>query len=301
MSIAVRLAVASDESGIAALQGLPMRGLVKLALRTPPTPDDRVVVAERDGGLVAVGMRHRRPIRHGGESRLVGVLGGMRSSLPVLPRQATAEMYRLLRAARDPQDPEWDLTAILTGNLPARRLLEAGLPWLPRYRLVREMVTLTFRAGSAGRKSSSASPASETVVNASEANAVVVRDPGRTTTIRGYAPWLTKIRPFLDLALRLRGRPGLPPAGTTLAEAFATRTSWTPGDRTSLAGLADAIREAVSRSEHVHWGVPADHPDLDWLAGHLRAWRTSSRVYQVHDVERIPPDLQGFWPDISQL
>jgi hypothetical protein len=212
-------------------------------------------------------------------------------------------MYRLLREARDPRDPEWDLTAILTGNLPARRLLEAGLPWLPRYRLACEMVTLSFRAGSTRRNMSRSSLASVTQVGASDATAVVVRDPARSTTIEGYAPWLAKVRPWVDRALRLAGRPGLPPEGTLLADAFATRTSWTPSDRTSLAGLAKAIREAAleSESDIVHWGVPADHPDLTWLAGHLRAWRTSSRVYQVHDAERIPPNLEGFWPEISQL
>lgn len=303
MSIRIRLAGPSDEAGISALQRLPMQGSVRLSMRMAPGVDDRIVVAERDSRLVAMGTRRRSLFHCGGEGHRVGVLGGMRSALTVLPRGATREMYRLLRGDRDPSDPDWDLTAILEGNLRARRLLEAGLPWLPRYRLVRRMVTLSFRSGATGGEVASAPRAVEVPVGSPAAAAEVVRDPARNTTVEGYVPWMDKIRPVLDRALRLAGRPGLPPVGTVLAEAFATRTVWTPGDRAGLAGLAGSIRKAAREAgaEIVHWGLPADHPDLAWLARHLRAWKTSSRVYQVHDAERIPPDLGEFWPEVSRL
>jgi hypothetical protein len=119
--------------------------------------------------------------------------------------------------------------------------------------------------------------------------------PLRTTRVVGYAPALSKVRPIADRILRALGRPGLPPPGTVLSEAFATEVEWR--GRSALGKLVDGIRHAsgASGARLVHWGLPADHPDLPWLKARLRAWETRSVVYAVHDPRRpflAPRDLR---------
>lgn len=59
---------------------------------------------------------------------------------------------RTLLSGEDELD--YDITSILADNRPAKRLLSANLPGMPRYELLSGYNTLVFRAGGIGRKSS---------------------------------------------------------------------------------------------------------------------------------------------------
>lgn len=293
MSWRVRLATTDDAEALDRLRAIPMAGAVRLSLVVPARTGDRVVVAERDGAVMAMGVRTRGDHAWDGIRRSVGVLTCMRSVCPVLPRRALVAMYDLLLSERSSEDPDWDLTSILEGNRPARRLLEAGLPGLPRYTPALRLSTLTF--ASARIHARADGPHGGGLVEVPGAKARLEIQPLRTTRVVGYAPALSKVRPIADRILRALGRPGLPPPGTVLSEAFATEVEWR--GRSALGKLVDGIRHAsgASGARLVHWGLPADHPDLPWLKARLRAWETRSVVYAVHDPRRpflAPRDLR---------
>lgn len=289
MSWTVRLAEAHDGAALDRLRGLPMVGPIRLALTVPALPEDRIAVAERDGSVQAMGVRTRRQHEWDGIRQSVGVLSGMRSAIPTLPRRAMARMYALLREARAADEPDWELTSILERNAPARRLLEAGLPGMPRYTPAARVSTLTFLSGAPS--ASGEFVGTRVRVDGPDGSAVVEREPGRMTRVEGYAGALARWRPLVDRVLRWSGRPGLPPTGTVLSEVFATEVRWQ--GRAALAGLVDGIRQAgrTHGAKLVHWGVPSSHPDLPWLKARLRAWETRSVVYAVHDADRtwVPP------------
>jgi len=289
----VRLAKESDAAGLDRLRAVAMAGTVRLSLVVPSRPGDRVVVAERDGEAMAMGVRTRGVHAWDGIRQSVGVLTGMRSRFPVLPRRTMGDMYDLLLADRSTQELDWDLTAILEGNLPARRLLEAGIPGVPRYTPAMRLSTLTFRSG--GGRDGEWVPAPDRKVIVAGGGALVERHVGRITRVEGYARALASTRPVIDGLLRCLGRPGLPQVGRVLSEAFVAEARWE--HRTALSKLAEGIREAARTlgARLVHWGVPTEHPDLRWLKSHLAAWETRSVVYAVHRADQAwspPADLR---------
>jgi hypothetical protein len=54
------------------------------------------------------------------------------------------EGFEMLEQTRRSDELPFDLTSIMADNLPARRLLERGLPGLPRYRPLSTLITLTM-------------------------------------------------------------------------------------------------------------------------------------------------------------
>jgi hypothetical protein len=302
----IRMAGPDDMDAVRRLQALPMQGPIRLSLTTPLGGDDRIIIAYRDGRLMGMGARRRARHGWGGRPQWVGVLTALRSECEVLPRRTVAEMYRQLRAHPASDEPPWELTAILEGNRPARRLLEAGLPGLPRYTPVLHLSTFTFRSLPPSKSSGEAKtpmPEHGREIGGAELGCRVERVPGRASVVSGYAPALARLRPVLDPALRWLGRPGLPPPGTRLREAFVAAAHWAQGDRKGLSGLLREIRSAAAGlgAEVVHWGLPSDHPDAPWLKRELRAWETRSLVYAVHDADVPPPALPDFRPEVSRL
>src|SRR5262249_51927705 len=61
-------------------------------------------------------------------------------------RRLLARGYALLAAQRGPGEEPFDLTSILADNAPALRLLGAGVPGLPTYRLLARFVTVVIPA-----------------------------------------------------------------------------------------------------------------------------------------------------------
>jgi hypothetical protein len=312
----IRMAGPGDMDAVRRLQALPMQGPIRLSLTTPLRGEDRVIIAYQGARLMGMGARRRAQHGWGGRPQWVGVLTSLRSECEVLPRRTVSEMYRQLRANPAGDEPPWELTAILEGNRPARRLLEAGLPGMPRYTPMHRLSTFTFRSLFSSATPSWEAPASELSMEAKAPVPERFRDiggtahgcrveriPGRASVVSGYAPALARLRPVLDPVLRMLGRPGLPSPGTRLREAFVAEARWAPGDRRGLSGLLREIRSAAAGlgAEVVHWGLPSDHPDAPWLKEKSRAWETRSLVYAVHDADVPPPALPDFRPEVSRL
>lgn len=95
------------------------------------------------GRLAAMGSRSVHELFIDGQPQRVGYL----SQLRIAPehRRHTREVLRLgfemLRQAHGEGEASFDITTIVTGNQAARRILEAGLPGLPRYQRLEDLVT----------------------------------------------------------------------------------------------------------------------------------------------------------------
>lgn len=147
-----------DDADLRDLGALAMPGPVSLSLRAGPdrrhaerVQGERrsvVVVRRRDDArIVACGSRSVRRLWMNGTVRRVGYLTGLRKTPGVLvPRRLVAEAFDRLLSMRRADECDYDLTSIMRDNAPARRLLERGVPGLPRYARIGAMVTLTVPA-----------------------------------------------------------------------------------------------------------------------------------------------------------
>jgi hypothetical protein len=129
-----------------------MEGMIRVAFtRDPDVRQAAAVEGERGATLVFHDGEGRflgfcsRSVRRrylDGEPVRVGYLGQLRAVEGTVGLRRLRQGYERLRALRQPDEAPFDLTAILADNLPARRLLERGLPGLPPYRPLTRLETL---------------------------------------------------------------------------------------------------------------------------------------------------------------
>jgi hypothetical protein len=163
----LRFSLATRQDGpelLALLAQQTMPGWVRLSFRRDPDfflaadaeGREHQVLTARDedtGALVAMHERCVQPAYVDGAVQRVGYLGGLRvdTRLPAgrwrvrLMREGFAAGRELLRRE---DETRFDLTAIVHDNRAARRLLEKGLPGLPRYTPAGEWLTLALRTRS---------------------------------------------------------------------------------------------------------------------------------------------------------
>lgn len=130
-----------------------MDGVIRLALTREPRFELAAevegvrhhTVVVRDAAtqrLIGMGTRSVREVFHGGEPALLGYLGQLRSAPGARHIRRTRDGFAHLERTVRPDELPFDLTAIVSDNEPARRLLERGLPGLPVYRPLAEAETL---------------------------------------------------------------------------------------------------------------------------------------------------------------
>jgi len=159
-AIDCRVAGPADDADLRRLlRGNPMGGWVTVALEREPHYFAELIAGEEHQAIIArdavsgsaVGMCARtvRPAYIDGAVRPLGYIGELRINAGYRHR------YRILRKGfetlrRDLHEPlrtPFYLTAIVSDNGAARRLLEADLPGKPRYRPFAECSTLAIRTG----------------------------------------------------------------------------------------------------------------------------------------------------------
>jgi hypothetical protein len=130
-----------------------MEGVIRLALTREPRFE---LAAEVEGArhhtvvvrdaathrLLGMGTRSVREVFHHGEPALLGYLGQLRAAPGVRHIRRTRDAFGHLARSVQPDELPFDMTAIVSDNEPARRLLERGLPGLPVYRPLAEAETL---------------------------------------------------------------------------------------------------------------------------------------------------------------
>lgn len=150
-------ATPDDDAAVRALlRRTPMAGDIRVAFEREPAlahsaaveGDRHHMFVVREGGRVTgVCSRVVRPVFFRGAPARIGYLGLLRTERPAAAvRHLLAEGFDACRATREPDELPFDFTSIMSDNLPARRLLERGLPGLPRYVAMAEFRTLVFAA-----------------------------------------------------------------------------------------------------------------------------------------------------------
>ncbi len=140
------------------LRARAMQGRIQLALEREPSfaraqaiEGDRhhtVVVRNTESGeIVGMGTRSVREVWVNGERRRVGYLGALRAAPGRRGLVRLAAGYRAVEATRRSDELPFDLTSVIEDNDVARRLLERGLPGLPRYEALCDYVTLLIPVG----------------------------------------------------------------------------------------------------------------------------------------------------------
>lgn len=146
-------AMPADYPDIAALQrDRPLSGDIRLALVSHPDfgqasallPRGATFVARRGESDHIVGMATRVVQRRfwNGEPRLIGYLSQLRTVVGIRNLSPLHRGFSAVRETHASDELDFDITAIADDNAPARRLLERGLPGLPRYEPLCRLETL---------------------------------------------------------------------------------------------------------------------------------------------------------------
>jgi len=151
----VALATPADEPELRRLlRDNPMDGAIRVSLEREPDAflaaavegDPHHTIVARDSGtgaVVGMGSRSVGNAYVNGEPRRLGYLSQLRIDRAFRGRRRLlASGYALLRGLRGPDETPFDLTSIIADNRVALRLLNAGVPGLPRYHELGKFVTL---------------------------------------------------------------------------------------------------------------------------------------------------------------
>ena len=154
--IDLRVADEGDDADLRAmLRGNPMPSWVTMTVEREPSFLDSlnrfgcelaVIARDNDNGS-PVGMYScaEHHVHIDGQPTTLGYLGGLRVNPAYRHRlRVLREGYASIRALSGVRNPSLWYTSVAAENAPARRLLEAGLPGLPRYVALGELVTLAL-------------------------------------------------------------------------------------------------------------------------------------------------------------
>jgi hypothetical protein len=150
-----RFAVATREHDAAIrrlLRENPMRGAISISLEREPDyfvganiggASDQTIVAFDDERLVCMGRCTTRNAWINGQVRRTGYLAELRLDASVRGRfDLVRDGYRFFRTLQESDPADVYFTSIAADNERARRLLERGLPGLPRYTHIGDLTTL---------------------------------------------------------------------------------------------------------------------------------------------------------------
>lgn len=298
-----------------------MDGTIALSLEREPSfalaqeiEGDRhstVVVRDGDtGAIVGMGSRSVREVWVDGRPQRVGYLGALRAAAGRRGLVRLAAGYRGIAATHRPDELPFDVTSIVADNLPARRMLERGLPGLPRYVPLCDYRTLLIATRAARTRASDRDVSRATPQDLPEIAAclernlaryqlapvwsaaalscttrcrglraedfAVIHERGRIVAcaavwdqrtfkqavVRGYAPWMARARPALNVLLGLARRPRLPAVGSVLPLAFLSHLAVDADSHELAARLIDVLRHREDRRgiELLALGLAASHP-----------------------------------------
>jgi hypothetical protein len=313
-----------------------------------------IIARDRNTGeAVGVCERSVRDAFVDGEVRRLPYLGSLR----VAP--AYRHRVRVLRGGfkavrsllHDPSDLPFALTSITAENETARRVLCAGLPGLPAYRPIGELVAFAIRpridapppgveAARPGDLPAIAALLQRNyrrfqfapVWRASDLERLVAAGGLRTddflivrrglgvsaclavwnqtmvkqTIIRDYAPWLRRLRPFVNFAARLTSMPRLPACGSGLRQAYLSHIAVEGDDVATFRSLLRAGLSLARRrgSEVVLTGFTTNHPFAAVLQRqHATKYRTLLHLVHWPDshpaIVAMPPRIPH--PEIAVM
>lgn len=294
-----------------------------------PFESKQTIVARDGGELVCMGSCSVRSRFINGRESRVGYLGGLRlarghaGQVEIL--RAGYEFFHQLQAEA-PAD--YYFTSIAADNHRARRVLERGLPGMPAYQFLGDLVTVLIPA----RKLSNSQPARvasevdlvdwagrlnefnrsfqlapvwsaeelsalsqlglqrEHFIQSGKASAAIWDQSSfKQTVVREYTPGLKRLRPWANAWASIAGGIRLPQLGAVIRNAYLSHLV----TDASPEHLADLLRLAQSRAgeaalEMLTVGFAASDPRLSIVRKHFRVREYLSRIYLVH------------WPDCGR-
>jgi len=110
----------------------------------------------------------------------------------------------------------------------------------------------------------------------------------KQTVVRGYSPRLARLRPLVNLAATVSGRPRLPPVGCPIRQAFVSHLVADP-QRPDMAELLVNVLHGPARARGIDYltlGFDARDPRLAHLRKVFRPREYHTRLYGVHWDER---------------
>lgn len=119
--------------------------------------------------------------------------------------------------------------------------------------------------------------------------------PFKQIVINGYATWLARVRPLVNLGLLAARQPRLPRAGTELPLAYLSHIAVDDDDTTVFLAL---LREARSRAaqrgiDYLTLGFAEGHELGRALARHIKGHTYRSLCYAVVPEGAHPPEMSG--------
>jgi hypothetical protein len=188
MRLNVELATPADDAGIRRLlRDNPIEGEVRVTLEREPSarlaaavegePHHTVVARDPStGAILGMGSRAVWNAFVDGEPCRLGYLAQLRVDRRIRGRaHLLAEGYRLLDERRGADELPFDVTAIVADNRIARRLLEADVAGLPRYRELAALSTLVLPVGRPRRTTAGIALERGTAARLPEAAACIAR------------------------------------------------------------------------------------------------------------------------------
>jgi hypothetical protein len=115
----------------------------------------------------------------------------------------------------------------------------------------------------------------------------------RQIVVAGYANWLSRTRPLINLAARLTGLPRLPAPGGKLRSAYLSHVAVDEAAPEDLLALVAAARAEARRRgiELLLMGLASAHPLTPWLRKLRRQRELQSRLFLVRWPEDALPSL----------
>ncbi len=293
-------AVEADDAALRRLlRETPMPGSIQITLEREPSYFNAMkseggrhhtfCARNRETGKIfAMGCRTVRELYVNGRPQQVGYLSQLRIAPGHrhLTRRLLVQGFGLLNKARVDDEASFDITTIVDGNENARRVLEHGLPDMPRYTAVERIFTFllptrAWRDIWKWNASKGGLPRMDYPLQFAPVDPL----PGpvwdqrsfKQIVIRGYAAWLRRCRRLIHL----------PPVGSILPAVYLTQS---PSD---LGHLDDMRRMAhIMGGRWLAYSLAAQNPLVNVLRQHYRFRVYKSTLYVVHHPDR-PVQLDG--------
>jgi hypothetical protein len=346
--IRYQLATETDDAELRALlRNNGMQSWVELSLEREPSffagmnkvTEDFAMIARDDARTVGMYSYSLQPVYVNGLACSLGYLGGMRVSPPYRNRiKVVRDGFVSLAKLTPPGDYPFWFSSVATENAAARRLLEAGLPGMPRYYPLGDMTTLALPIAQARNlklwRNASATDIPEMIAfHQAEAaklqlspqlneawirtigleNFLIYRDNGiqacvavwdqsafKQIVARSYRPLLHVARPFYNGYAALTGRIGLPAIGQPLRQCYLAFAAFSA---TAMAQVVPLLRDALRRClslDAAVIGLHDQHPLLSELKV-LKPLIYRTRLYAVSYADLPMLDGRSVQPEVALL
>jgi hypothetical protein len=345
--IRYRLATEADDAELRALlrdNGMP--SWVELSLEREPSffagsnqvTKDFAMIARDDSQTVGMYSCSLQAVYLNGQVCSLGYLGGMRVNRLYRNRiKVVRDGFASLAKLTPPGDYPFWFSSVATENAAARRLLEAGLPGMPRYFPLGDMTTLALPVaqarGLALWRNATESDIPELIAfHQTEAakfqlspplneawirtigleNFLIYRDNGiqaclavwdqsafKQVVARSYRPLLQVARPFYNGYAALTGRIPLPAIGQPLRQCFLAFATFSENAMgQAIALLRDALQRCATEAAVI--GLHDQHPLLSELTA-LKPLIYRTRLYAVSYADKPLLDGRAVQPEVALL